>query len=267
MLTLAREFVHSIEHFCLIWLVCVFLAAWLTCKGCRKFRGAVSVRRFHRNEAGAAYSLSFVMVLPFYVLLLAIIFETTFIFLAKMGTMYASHSAARSAAVHTTVNFLPERKEKGDIPPAAWDYAQNAAVQAMTPYTRGLFGDDDIVKDELPKAKKYREAFREYLEMNGKKECKLLDSYIEKKYKYANQAVSVDLRLDPKSGTKPWNQELEVTMKYESPALLPYVGRLLGAKKSVKNPKLTVYILETKTSLANECPKNDTGSLGIAYMK
>ena len=258
------EFTRSIEHLLLIWGGCVCLVIWFTWKGGRVVRQR-SLFCMHKNEEGAAYSLSFLMVFPFYVLLIAIIFETTFVFLAKMGTMHSSYAAARAAAVYTTVNFQKERQGQ-PIPPIAMSFAKKAAVQSMTPYARGIFQDDQFLDKDLPAAQTYLKAFHEYLSMNNKT-CRLNDSYLKKKYAYAYYAVSVSAILAPGSGSNMWDKELEVTLTYKSPAFLPYIGKLLGAKKSTTGDQLYYYELITKSSIANECPKNETGHLGIRYLK
>ena len=55
--------------------------------------------RFLRDEEGAAYSLSFVMVIPIFALMICLIIEGALIMTAKLGTVYAAFAAARTASV------------------------------------------------------------------------------------------------------------------------------------------------------------------------
>src|SRR5690606_9836967 len=78
------------------------------------------------DERGASYSLSLVLVTPFYTLLICTIVECALMMVVKIGTVYAAYSAARSAMV-----WLPAE-------PSRPDKIQLAAVQAMTPFASSL---------------------------------------------------------------------------------------------------------------------------------
>ena len=58
-----------------------------------------TLRRLAVEEDGAAYTLSYVMVIPVYALLICLIIETCLMLTAKLGTVYAGYAAARSASV------------------------------------------------------------------------------------------------------------------------------------------------------------------------
>ena len=57
------------------------------------------LRRLASDEDGAAYTLSYVMVIPLYALLICLIIESVLMMTAKLGTVYSAYAAARTASV------------------------------------------------------------------------------------------------------------------------------------------------------------------------
>ena len=81
----------------------------------RRCRAWGSLRRFAHDEEGAAYSLSFVMVIPIYGALDVLDHRRTLILTAKLGTVYAAYAAARTASVwssHTTWEKTMEKSQR-----------------------------------------------------------------------------------------------------------------------------------------------------------
>jgi len=103
----------------------------------------LSLRQIHNDTSGAAYSLSFIMVFPFLVLLIALIIETTFMLVTKIGTMHATFAAARTASVWTTRDANFKTSDSDFL--LAQAKAQQAAVMAMVPYSRRF-------ESEIPEA-------------------------------------------------------------------------------------------------------------------
>src|SRR6185437_5924062 len=86
------------------------------------------VRHFIADENGAAYTLSYVMVIPVYAILICMIIETVLMLSAKLGTVYAAYSAARTASVWSSATTWDKTLAK----------AKQAAVQSMVPFASGM---------------------------------------------------------------------------------------------------------------------------------
>ena len=259
------EYFRSVETIWLVWTVAVAIFLMLTLYGlrslskvpirdfCGKFRGLI------RDEDGAAYSLSFVMVFPIYVLIIALILETTFMLVAKMGTIYAAFAAARTSIVWTTVE---KPGGNGGVNLTTTSMAQRAAVQAMVPFASGMHQMQGTSQNANADADAYLKAYKAYTE--GKTKNSLRDKYILNKFKYAEEAVIV-LPICVGDG-ECWQQDIEATVFYEAPFLLPYIGRLLGGEiKNFSGTRVVSITMTSKATLLNECPKNPSGSLGINY--
>jgi len=256
------EYFRSVETIWLVWIASVALFLVLTVYGLRTL-SKIPIRDWQgklrgllRGESGAAYSLSFAMVFPIYVLIIALILEATFMLVAKMGTMYAAFAAARSAIVWTTVEKPNDRVN--DLTLTSWGMAKKAAVQAMVPFASGMHPGKGTSQSTAANA--YLKAYKDYTEGKGG----LRDDYIINKYNYADQAVSVLLK-SVGSG-KIWEKDIEATVTYQAPFLLPYVGRLLGGEvKTINGVKVVCLPIQSKAALLTECPMNAAGSLGINY--
>jgi Flp pilus assembly protein TadG len=212
--------------------------------------------KLRREENGAAYALSFVMIFPLYLTLVAVFLETTLMFQAKLGTMFAAYSAARSASVHTTVAF-PDDRNDDFITENAITYGTRSAVYAMTPFACGM----KETPSNSQNCTNFWNAYDDYLE--GKKKPAIAEKYRVKKYSYAEKAMKVNFELGEGEESEPWKQDIIVTIEYEAPFFLPYIGKLLGGKPG-QFSKVVSKITSTE-SIQNECPQNETGSLGIEY--
>ena len=259
------ELFRSVEFVWTIWAICLFLFACMTARLVRytrrfHFRDVCkSVYHFCLDEKGGTYSLSVVMVLPFYVIIIAMILETTFLLCAKMGTIYAAFASVRSAIVWTTVQYPAEHVL---VTNKARQKAKQAAVQAMVPFASGLHSISGTSSNSA-KSQEFLNAHKAYVKGHAKKPLK--DQYILNKYCYAEENTEVTLEGEG-DGSEPWKKNIVTTVSYDAPFLLPYIGKLLGGrKKVVKGRSLYCYAIESKAALLNECPMNDTGSLGINY--
>jgi Flp pilus assembly protein TadG len=92
------EWLRGVEGVGLVWLIAVCLLAGSLIRVVRHFRWP-HLPRLHHEEQGASYTLSYVMVFPVYLLFVCLVVETSLLMLAKIGTLYAAHAGARSAAV------------------------------------------------------------------------------------------------------------------------------------------------------------------------
>src|SRR5262249_2808563 len=76
------------------------------------------------GEEGASYTLSYVLTIPIYVLLVALILESSLLLVAKVGTRYAAYAGARSAIVWQSAQ--PESLRQSRI--------EQATFTAMAPF-------------------------------------------------------------------------------------------------------------------------------------
>ncbi|MDR0705586.1 MAG: hypothetical protein LBF88_11435 [Planctomycetaceae bacterium] len=249
------ELFYSMEFLGIAWAVSGIVVLALTIYSLR-FIQWQRLLKLRQEESGAAYALSFVMIFPIYLILVAVFLETTLMFQAKLGTMFAAYSAARSASVHTTAAF-PEDRNDDFITEKARIYGTRSAVYAMTPFACGMKN----TPSDSQNCTNFWNAYDDYLE--GKKKPAIAERYRVKKYGYAEIATNVSFELGEGDDSQPWTRDIIATIEYEAPFFLPYIGKLLGGKKG-KFSNVVSKIIST-ASIQNECPQNETGSLGIEY--
>src|SRR5262245_4523384 len=92
--------------------------------------GPPTLRRLIVDEDGAAYTMSYVMVIPVYALFICMMIESVLFLTAKLGTVYAAFAAARTASVWSSATTWDKTMEK----------AQLSAVRSMTPFSSGTHG-------------------------------------------------------------------------------------------------------------------------------
>jgi len=99
---------------CLPWLALLlvsFLAAYLLVRlgGSRPRPGRL--RRLHRDQTGAVQSLSFVLVLPFFVMIMLFIVQVSQLMIGTIVVHYAAYAAARSAVVWVPARIAEPEQE------------------------------------------------------------------------------------------------------------------------------------------------------------
>ena len=117
------ELFRSVAGIWVVWSISSALTLLLTARGLGKLRGC-KIRRLIRAEEGAAYTLSYVMVMPLYLLLICAVIETSLMLVAKIGTEYAAFAAARTAIV----------RYSAESPGEAESLTRAAAVRAFVPF-------------------------------------------------------------------------------------------------------------------------------------
>jgi len=211
-------------------------------------RGLAAARRFARNEDGAAYTLSYVMVIPLYALLICLIIEACMMLTSKLGTVYAAYAAARSASVwsaHTTWEKAKERAEK-------------AAFNAMTPFASGTqpqpFGAPPIPTLD---SGAYIGAYELFAEKT------VSETYVLTKYLYTKSHVKVTIDGPPATS----NADITAKVTYEFPFNVPGIGMILGRKGWDGR---YYFSMTSQATIPNEGPQNEgntntTNSIGIGY--
>ena len=164
--------------------------------------GPATLRGLAIDEDGAAYTLSYVMVIPVYALLICLIIESVLMLTAKLGTVYSAFAAARTASVWSSATTWEKTLEK----------AKAAATKSMTPFASGTQGRTN--KAVSVDALAYDAAYHTY----AKKP--ISDKYLLSKYRYAQEHVRVEIKGPPEH----WDSAITAKVTYEFPFNVPGIG-------------------------------------------
>ena len=195
-----------------------------------------------KEEDGAAYSISYVMVIPVYAMLMCVIIETSAFLPAKLGTIYSAQAAGRTAAVWESATD--------------WDNAESKSIaagkRAFVPFasaTQGL-----SFRAVSADAGIYVAAHKAF---SGDASTK----YLLSKYGYTQSALDVAI-------TKPASADdnIDVVVTYQFPFNVPGVARIFGQRRS---DGAYVLPITSTVSIANEHPQgvpvSQVNPLGIGY--
>ena len=212
----------------------------------RGFRGRSSrigrmLQRAAFDDEGAAYTISYLMVVPLYLVTVYAIVETCLVFNARLGVTYAAYAAARAAVVR------PGEASSSSV-------IERAGVLAFVPFahsvadkgTTGSGGDEDRLLRLHSVA-----AGQAGLNVGGQRR-------LRRQYRYASIAIHVSADLDRQG--QPWEEDVEVAVRYEYPFTFPIIGRLLGSRTPDGR---YVRMIEGRATLPMENPSNERNSLGI----
>lgn len=205
-------------------------------------------RMVPRGERGAAYTLSYVMVVPILAWLMCLIGESVVMMTAKLGTNYAAFAGARTAAVWSSATTWARVQEK----------SRDAAIQAFVPFASGVHAVSPLDAGKIgsvlarPKTAKFILANKEYSSESTSAK------YLTKKYVHSH--LNVKLTLDGPPGS--WNAPIKATAEYRYPFQVPGIGRLLG-KRGLDGRYY--FTLRSTVVLPNEGPQNSSQTLGIGY--
>lgn len=246
------EYFRGVEAVCLLWVVSVLALGVLVFAGVRKL-SLVGLLKFHREETGAAYTLSYVMAFPVFGLLLALIAESTLMLTTKIGTVYAAYAAARAGIVWSSAQ--PGEAGSPQVLERARSRMRRSAVHALVPFSSanpknrminfGLLNDN-----RLPE---YLAAYQvHYGDVSDKA------GYLTRKYLFAAAAVNVD--VENLESVK-YGEDLIVTVRFKYPFILPGIGRIFGTKTG----NFYSAELQSRVELQTETPNSESGGLGIEY--
>jgi hypothetical protein len=196
-----------------------------------------ALRGFHDDELGGAYTLSYVMVFPFMMLLIALLVETVLMMNSKLGTVYSAYAAARAASVWSSADQWPDAQRR----------IEKAARQAMVPFASGSNRDGGAVAEEDD----YQRAYQAWVD------DPVSAGYVRAKMRDAFNNMQVEVERPSQ-----WDSEIKVRLTYQYPFRVPGLGRLLGQQQSSGS---YTFPLTTEVSLQNEGPQNPTQTLGIPY--
>ncbi|MDA1018112.1 MAG: hypothetical protein O3A00_27105 [Planctomycetota bacterium] len=200
-----------------------------------------------RDESGSYYTISLVLVLPLYVLLICLIIESALMMVAKMGTVYSAYSAGRSAMV-----WLP-----GD--PVRKDMVQLAAVQSMTPFASSFRRHQQHSSIAAHVNERHnRDYFAAYRRMPSNRQTR---RYVSHKRNYAALATTTEIEApanDP-------DGEITVTVNYEFPFNLPGAGRVFGRVAPWPGAHFRTRTITSTVRFTIQGPRGRRRTLGIGY--
>jgi hypothetical protein len=199
-----------------------------------------TMRRLAVDEDGAAYTISYVMVIPVYALLICMIIESVLMLTAKLGTVYASFAAVRTATVWSSATTWEKAQEK----------AKRAATKAMAPFASGTHGG--IEKAATAEAVSFDAAYHAYVK------SPISDKFLLNKYGYAQEHVKVEIDGPPTDATAP----ITAKVTYEFPFNIPGIARLFGKRG---NDGKFYFPLTSEATLDNEAPQDGRKTIGIGY--
>lgn len=237
-----RELFRSVEVIWVIWLAsslaASFWTAWIVTRfSWPGFRGLL------RDERGAAYSLGYVMTIPFYLVFILLVIETTFLLVAKTGTVYAAYAGARTAIVWGSATTPADAEAR----------VQRAARQAMIPFASGT-GSRGKNMSQGAATGRTRELLDIY---QGRTSRPGSLTYFLSKADYVNRAT-VTTSGPPATS----DADLRVTIDYPYRFNVPGIGQVLGR---LGGDGAYFYPIRSTIALQSEAPQNAEQTLGIRY--
>jgi len=204
---------------------------------------ARAARRFTRAEAGAAQTISFLMVTALYLIVFFAILETCLFLAAKTGTVYAAFAAARTAVV------------RGEDPRSD-DRVREAAILAFTPFATGVERGPAVAA--APGEEEFLATYRSTAAAIGLPGDGL--PRLRRQYRITHRALRVESSRHVLG--EPWEEDVTVTVTYDFPFTFPVVGRILGRPNADGR---YVFPIRTSATLPMEHPANEQRKLGIAH--
>lgn len=199
-----------------------------------------SLQRFHADQSGGAYTLSYAMVFPVVMLLVAVVVETTLMLNAKLGTVYAAYATARAVSVWSSQEEWPQVEAR----------AQRVASMSMLAFASGAAPADQASEESSDIDAIYR----------GWADEPVSSGYLRAKADYASSHTRAAIAERPSD----WNSDVVVKVIYEYPFAISGLGPLLGELSANGSYRFT---LTTEVTLQNEGPQNAAQRLGIGYDK
>jgi hypothetical protein len=198
-----------------------------------------------RGEEGVSYTFPFILLVPFYLFFVLIIFETTFVLLAKIGTLYAAHAGARSAVVWQSAQPQTLRQPR----------VQQAVLTALAPFTVTNTGSPGGTATEAVEFANAYAACSPPLGP-GLASLGLAGDYsapgLQNRYGCAASRTTVAIDW----GTGKPNSDIKVTVTFRAPLHIPVVAAWLGRQ----------YTMTSTATLPSEAPRSADGTLGIGYL-
>lgn len=243
-----------------LWLVGVGVLLRAALSGATGFR-LPALADLHRDETGVSYSMSYILVAPIYLMFLCMVFTATLLLLAKIGTMYAAHAGARSAAVWQTAQPSNLRQER----------TEQAVLTAMAPFVSASSRDLLTAPSAPPpNTARYTEEFIEGYTFYSRG-SKNLEPPVRRPYarqqpdpgylarKFLNTATRTTFRIGGETNRP--GGKTTVTVTYKSPLYIPGVNRFLDPDGAWP------YAMDITSvaAIPSEVPVSANRTLGIPY--
>lgn len=202
------------------------------------------LRALVRGRRGASYALPAVVVAPLYLLFILTIFEIGFLMLAGLGTHYAAHAAARSAAVW--YDSVPDAE--ADLRP------RQAAWAALAAYAGGsereLASAGAVPPEAVVSAPDFVDAFRRYAGGSS--------GAVKRKFLNASARTAVTVERVSDAGPRPM---VRATVTFRAPLTCPLISRFMDPDGS---PPFE-YPITAVVTLPAEVPETGGRGIGIGY--
>jgi hypothetical protein len=202
--------------------------------------GPRTLRQLAVEEDGAAYTLSYVMVIPVYAILMCLIIESVLMLTAKLGTVYSAFAAARTASVWSSATSWDKTLDKAKL----------AATKTMTPFASGTHGE--LLGAASVDGIAYVAAYEMYVKESISKK------FLACKYGYAKKHLKLEIAGPPTT----WNADITAKVTYDFPFNIPGIGHMLGRRGFDGN---YYYQITTQVTVPNEGPQDDRKTIGIGY--
>lgn len=216
-----------------------------------------AVRRLRRRAAGqrgASYSLPVVLTAPFYLMLVLLVFELTFLLVARAGTQYAAFAAARAAAVWHHAKHEPAAELRPKQ--AAWAHL----APFVTGRQRELDAAGPVPAEARELAPDYAAAVRRFMTPAGAAESRAPDAaFLERKV--LNAAARAEVLVEPLGEDGP-HRLVRVTVTFRAPLHMPVVSRFLDPDGTAPFE----YPLRAAVTLTAEGPETESGTFGIDHV-
>jgi Flp pilus assembly protein TadG len=241
----------GVEWVWLAWLVGLAVVLRMAGQALRRWRRPCW-QQLARGEEGVSYTLSYVLTVPIYMCFVCLVFETSWLLLAKIGTLYAAHAGARSAVVWSTAT--PEGNWSDDT---ALNNERNNRIQrsvwtAMTPFVTLGTGDPPSSGGAASsQADKYADAYQAYTGSDASR------TTLRRRYLTAVSRTS----CAPLMPNIPLSGDVKVTVTYQAPLHIPGVSRFLDPNGQAPYK----YTITSSATLISEAPVSSDGTLGIDY--
>lgn len=240
-------FFESVAHVWVIGTIALALWIYLTRRAVNHLRRGDLWRLLAREE-GAAYTMSYVLTFPIYMLTVCVVIQSGLILVTKTGTVYAAYAAGRSAVVWLNAQ-----------PNLADEKIKQAATTAMAPFASSRAVDFRRVGGSANSgatndANRFVAAYKKYAPS-----APATPKYLAAKYRMADVATSV--AWEPERPTE--HQDVILTLKYRMPLHIPGAARVLGYANGICE-------ITSRVTLQNEGAKKENGQnpqlpLGIDY--
>ncbi len=235
------ELFRSVEVIWLIWLCSCLGLCGLTVLGLAR----VSWRRLWRqrhDERGAAYALSYVMVVPLYFMFVCLVVESSNILVTKVGTVYAAFAGARTAVVW----------QSAALPAAAEQRITQSAQQAFVGFASGIRVATDPAANPDSNQKRYLDTYENFFD----------DPAVSRNIlttKLANAQSRLQVTYQSATG---WSDDVQVDVEYQFRFHVPVIGHALGTRGA---DGYRYFPIRSAVKLQNEGPQNETQRTGIRY--